>query len=313
LKKWNEKFLFFLLSRSVLLNKLFALFKFIKRHKRLPRNLSASQATFEDYIFDRMTRSWSSFHESCVDKESAKKAASALSATVRTPRTAAVLTLTDQSTLEDVGKFLYPYIGKNLVAKPTHASGAIAFLGGKDLKKAVQQISNVFQVASRNYFFNEYERQYLRLPRKIIVEECLPSFEPMKIAQNEWGYHPPPDFRFYAARGKVLFCQFDQGRFADHRQALFTVPDHQLIPIPDLYPLPNPLPDKPAHWDEMIRIASELSAPFDFVRVDLYDLPDGIYFSEFTFTPNATFLPFQDRAFSRKLLEDVLKIASKIN
>ncbi|HXL73020.1 MAG TPA: hypothetical protein VN963_05275, partial [bacterium] len=117
--------------------------------------MSSSRATFEDYIFDRMTHSWSSFHESCVDKESAKKAAAALSPAIRAPRTAGVLTLTDKSTLEDVGRFLYPYIGKNLVAKPTHASGAIAFLGERDMKKVVQQIFEVFQVASRNYFFHE--------------------------------------------------------------------------------------------------------------------------------------------------------------
>jgi hypothetical protein len=158
------------------------------------------------------------------------------------------------------------------------------------------QTSNLFRYAKQNYFFFGFEAQYLHLPPKILVEESL-------------GGPPPSDFRFYSSRGKVFFCQFDQGRFTDHRQALFTVPDHRHIPIRDQVPLPDPLPEGSPHWDEMLQIASDLSKPFDFVRVDLYDLPDGVYFSEFTFTPNASALPFSDPAFSRKLLEDVLQVS----
>jgi hypothetical protein len=180
------------------------------------------------------------------------------------------------------------------------------FLGSGDLRAIVGQTVLLFQFAKRNYFFNEYEAQYMGLAPKILIEECLPPW-----GKDGKGYHPPPDFRFYAARGRVLFCQYDEGRFTDHRQALFTVPDHRPIPILDTFPLPDPLPEKPPHWDGMIQAASDLSKPFDFVRVDLYDLPDGACFSEFTFTPNATLFPFHDPAFSRKLLEDVLKATGK--
>ena len=33
----------------------------------------------------------------------------------------------------------------------------------------------------------------------------------------------------------------------------------------------------------MIQIANELSAPFPFVRIDLYNCKDGVYFGEYTF------------------------------
>jgi hypothetical protein len=88
------------------------------------------------------------------------------------------------------------------------------------------------------------------------------------------------------------------------------VPDFTHIPIRNIYPLPEPLPSPPAHWQVMLSAASELSKPFDFVRVDLYDVPQGVFFSEFTFTPNATFFPFLDANFSRKVLRDVLKAGS---
>ncbi len=289
--------------------RLLALPKFIKKHKRWPRNPGSSRATFEDYVFRRMTGPFTPFEETCVDKEQAKSSATALSPGLLTSKTVSVMPMAPDTTLEQVGKFLYPFIGKNLVAKPTHTSGGIVFLGSGDLKAIVQQTFVMYQFARQNFFFNEYEAQYMRLTPKIIVEESLSSGDtPGKTGS---GYHPPPDFRFYSSRGQVLFCQYDEGRFVNHRQALFTVPEHRHIPIPDTFPLPEPLPEKPTHWDEMLRRASDLSKPFDFVRVDLYDLPDGVYFSEFTFTPNATLFPFRDEVFSRKLLEDVLKATGK--
>ena len=72
----------------------------------------------------------------------------------------------------------------------------------------------------------------------------------------------------------------------------------------------NPFYD-PRLKQRNLRDLQSLAKPFEFVRVDLYDLPDGVYFSEFTFTPNATLFPFRDPAFSRKLLEDVLEASAK--
>ena len=46
------------------------------------------------------------------------------------------------------------------------------------------------------------------------------------------------------------------------------------------YPL-----DKPANFNEMVRISEELGRDFPFVRVDLYNINGKIYFSELTFTP----------------------------
>ncbi len=300
--KWIKSFLEWLaLRRQFWAVRLLARPRFYEKHQRWPLPPASPHAGFEDYVFRRMTGPFTAYEESCVDKESAKKAAVELSPGLKAAETVAVRPLTPGTTLEQVGLFLYPYVGKNLVAKPTHASGGIVFLGRGDLQAAVKQTYVMYQFARRNFFFNEYETQYMRLKPKILVEECLPWPE----GEGE-SHHSPPDFRFYAARGRVLFCQYDEGRFSGHRQALFTVPEHRHIPITDAFPLPEPLPEKPAHWDEMLRAASDLSKPFDFVRVDLYDLPDGIYFSEFTFTPNATLFPFHDPAFSRKILEDVL-------
>ena len=44
----------------------------------------------------------------------------------------------------------------------------------------------------------------------------------------------------------------------------------------------------------MVKIAEDLAAPFPFVRVDLYNINERIYFSELTFTPAKGTLKFDD-------------------
>jgi hypothetical protein len=53
----------------------------------------------------------------------------------------------------------------------------------------------------------------------------------------------------------------------------------------------------------MLSIASRLSACFDFVRVDLYNIDGKIYFGELTFTPVAGGLKLQPESWDLKLGE----------
>lgn len=51
------------------------------------------------------------------------------------------------------------------------------------------------------------------------------------------------------------------------------------------YQLPDKDFDKPKMFDEMMKISKDLSKDFPFVRVDLFNINDKIYFSELTFIP----------------------------
>ena len=51
----------------------------------------------------------------------------------------------------------------------------------------------------------------------------------------------------------------------------------------------------------MISIASRLSAGFNFVRVDLYNVDGKIYFGELTFTPTAGELKLRPESWDLKL------------
>ena len=49
---------------------------------------------------------------------------------------------------------------------------------------------------------------------------------------------------------------------------------------------------KPTHLNQMIDIARELSKGVPFVRIDLFEVNDQVYFSEFTLCPASGFMPF---------------------
>jgi len=56
------------------------------------------------------------------------------------------------------------------------------------------------------------------------------------------------------------------------------------------------LPVKPLCWDKMVEVATALSQPFPFVRIDLYDDNGKVVFGEMTFTPGAGLLRFYSEA-----------------
>ncbi|HVM31807.1 MAG TPA: hypothetical protein VMU88_01620, partial [bacterium] len=221
------------LPRGWAVNWLFAVPYFHRYHRRFPRSLRSPQAGLEDYIFHRMIRPFSDFEARCVDKETAKEEALRLAPGLKAAPTQAVMALGPQTKLKDVENFLAPFWGKAFVAKATHGSGKHLFLDeaqGHPAAPALELLIN----ARKNYFFKRFESQYKSLAPKLLVEESL-------------GRPSPPDFRFFASRGTVFFCQYDEGGQPGHPQAFFAVPDHALIPLRTACPLPDPLPPKPAH------------------------------------------------------------------
>ena len=57
---------------------------------------------------------------------------------------------------------------------------------------------------------------------------------------------------------------------------------------------------RPACLEKMLEICKVLSADFDFVRVDLYEIGQDVFFGELTFSPAAGILP----DFKKEFLEE---------
>ena len=60
---------------------------------------------------------------------------------------------------------------------------------------------------------------------------------------------------------------------------------------------------RPADFDQMLAIASQLPTGFDFGRVDLYNVDGRIHFGELTLTPMAGYLKLRPESRDLKLGE----------
>lgn len=249
---------------------------FARRFGRWPVPADHPDALINDYIFDRMIDpSWTAMERAVVDKATVKAKALELSPSVRVPDTLAIIPIDNLPSSEALFAALTPFIGRPAIAKPTHASGAVVYL---EHLSSAQQLDKLFALASIDYSTVLREMQYHGLKRRIIVETLVPTLAGQSL----------DDYKFHCVDGEAIVCQIDHSRFDKPWSRLLKLPD--LAPFDEADGLAWPTTYRqptPERIASMIEIARSLSRPFRFVRVDLYDSPDGIYFGEWTFSPAA--------------------------
>ena len=167
-------------------------------------------------------------------------------------------------------------IGTDAIAKPSQASGGTVFLRNVS---GPADLAELHALATTDYAAVMREMQYAGLPRRVIVEALIPTADG----------RPPDDFKFHCVNGEPLLCQIDHARFGTPWGRIFRLPDFAPMDPADGIAMPPGVarPD-PERLAAMIDAARTLAAPFDYVRVDLYNGLDGIYFGELTFTPSAS-------------------------
>jgi hypothetical protein len=127
------------------------------------------------------------------------------------------------------------------------------------------------------------EWAYGHVPPRVIVEEKL-------------GRTIPDDHKFFVFHGTCRYIQVDAGRYGARTQNIFT-PDWEHLPVSGGPPWADPPPERPVRLDEMIGLAEKLGAETDFVRVDLYHLPERVVFGELTSYPAGGDIPFDPESF----------------
>jgi TupA-like ATPgrasp len=126
----------------------------------------------------------------------------------------------------------------------------------------------------RRYGWDSGERHYRFIRPKIVIEELLEG--------NTGGC--PWDYSFFAYNSASGFDYSWSVVAPDGRSAAFTRHGELLVStLPEAELAPHL---RPANFAEMVGVARELSADFDFVRVDLYSVGDRVYFGELTCTPH---------------------------
>lgn len=149
----------------------------------------------------------------------------------------------------------------------------------------------------------------------VITGRWMESFQAFNL--GEWAYTvanpsylleewigdedmPPNDYKFFVFHGVVRMIQVDEDRFQQHRMSLFTRNWEKLQASKDLWESAKTA-ERPSNLPEMIRIAESVAHNFDFMRIDLFDTPNGVYFGETTPYPGGGLSPFSPKSFDAEL------------
>lgn len=127
----------------------------------------------------------------------------------------------------------------------------------------------------QNIAWSGREWIYMNMPRRIVIEKYL---------EDETG--GLRDYKFYCFNGVPAIMQLEVGRFTEHNTRNFYDMDWKLLPFGKELPHdPNIKVEKPEMFEKMKKIAADLCKPFQYVRVDLYQVGGKVYFGELTFFP----------------------------
>ena len=172
------------------------------------------------------------------------------------------------------------------VLKTTHGGGGCGVVVCSDnthfdKAKAIKKLqTSMHSNAGKTY----REKPYLNVPRKIIAEKFIVDDN----VRETCGTADLRDYKFFCFNGRVKCFKIDFGRFVEHHANYYS-PEGKLLPFGEkgLEPDPSHIEVMPNNLSRMIDIAQKLSNGFKFLRVDLYNVNENIYFGELTFYPAA--------------------------
>jgi len=200
---------------------------------------------------------------------------------------------------DQVDQIDYEQLPERFVLKATHGSGWNAICHSKTDFDWHQARRNLAGWLKQSFYPVGREWAYSDPTPRIVCEEFL---------ADESGCSPA-DYKVFCFHGKPAFVQVDYARFSSHTRNLYTL-NWERIACELEYPGEPAPPAAPKNLAKLLEVAAELSAPFPFVRVDLYALEGEIYFGEMTFYPGKGVERFRPASFDHTFGEllDLSKI-----
>ncbi len=161
------------------------------------------------------------------------------------------------------------------VLKCTHASGWNLLVRDKSKVDRKEEEKRFASWLHRDYGKETMERHYSPIKPQIIAEEWIGDPD-----------HLPVEYKIHVYNGKAKNLYVVTGRGEDIRYTELTIEWESFDGSQfNGWKKADVCPEKPKNWEEMVKMAEALCAPFPFVRCDLYDVNGKIYFGEMTFTP----------------------------
>ena len=174
------------------------------------------------------------------------------------------------------------------VLRGTHGSGYNVVVRDKSALDKRKTKDFVDRFLKENFFYIGMEKNYYNIEPRIICDKFIEGVADGTV----------PEAKVFCFGGKAKFLSYNivrDGRiFSNHYDASWNKLNYQ-----QGYPGYDDSLEIP-HKQEIIALAEKLARPFEFVRVDLYNLPDGILFSELTFHSGGGLVPFSPAYYDKE-------------
>ncbi len=192
---------------------------------------------------------------------------------------------------EDLSAVDWSTLPNQFAIKTTHGGGdeGNLLVFNKDDISVEDAIERTNKNLRKKFGYWTNEDWYSKIPPRLIIEELM-------IAEDG---NVPTDYKFFCFHGKCHYIQINIDRYEGYKIGFYD-PDWVLQDF-TLGKYPPGQAKKPEKLSEMLCLAEKLSKDFEFVRVDLYSLPQGLRFGELTFSPNSGFECFNPREIDHKL------------
>ena len=176
---------------------------------------------------------------------------------------------------DDARKIDFSQLPNQFALKPNNGSGGHFFCKDKskiDVAALIPQMNQAMVLDRIGYVF---EPHYKYIEPRIYCEELIDT------GSEKW----PTDYKFTCINGQIadIFVAVERETGSTKYCTMST--DWTPLDYTKKSYLPDKLPARPVHLDRMIEIAKILSSDFEFVRVDLYEYKNKVFFSELTFSP----------------------------
>lgn len=246
-------------------------FQWVRHWFAWQRPLPRVPRTFTDHIFHKMARDRDPLLPRTACKAAMREYVAERLGPGHTPVLFAVLERPEDLLTAD--------LPERYVVKATHGSGMNRIIRRDSLAEREAAVSLARDWFRRAFWRRHGEWAYREVRPRLVVEELLagPDGE------------VPPDWKWFCFGGRAELVHFDRGRFATLTRSFYFAdgrPAELSIRIPT-----SPAPPAPPSFARMREMAERLSAPFAYVRVDLYDLGDRVLVGELTHYPSAGLQP----------------------
>lgn len=205
--------------------------------------------------------------------------------------------------------YMFPILGKwksfdeidfsalpeEFVLKCNHDSGSVKLIHSKSslTDKDYTELKRFFDSRMKyDFYLAGREPCYKGIDRYIFAEEL------MKDSSGDLG--GIKDYKFFCFSGEPKLMFVATNRSTDLRFDFYDM-GYNHLDITNIHPQSGKVLEKPKYFVKMKEIAATLSKGMPFVRVDLYELNDRVYFSELTFFHGGGFSRFYPEEWEYKL------------